>query len=158
MSDKTNEKKSSQSIPSVDLKNMIGQVVKSSSFTNDGKPWICNFKIERSNLSFESCLKESFESSNRTSDGTEDASSFRPKTALPRLEQSTVLKTPFLSGKGKSDNSLMVGKKNIYSLEKVGNFEMLEKPKVDGKQRREVLRQRAAEEKETTRKKNVLAN
>ena len=111
-----------------------------------------NFKIERSNLSFESCLKESFESSNRTSDGTEDASSFRPKTALPRLEQSTVLKTPILSVKGKSDNSLMVGKKNIYSLEKVGNFEMLEKPKVDGKQRREVLRQRAAEEKELLRK------
>lgn len=38
-----NEKTSSQPIPSVDLKNMIGQVVKSSSFSNDGKPFVIDF-------------------------------------------------------------------------------------------------------------------
>jgi hypothetical protein len=112
-----------------------------------------NFKNERNNLSFETNSLQSSESFNRISEGVEDVTAFRPKTALPRLEQSTVLKTPFTIGKGKSDNSQIAGKRNIYSLENTGNFEMLEKPKIDGgKQRREILRQRAIEEKELLRK------
>jgi hypothetical protein len=112
-----------------------------------------NFKNERSHLSFETNNMQSNESCSRTSEGVGDVSTFRPQTALPRLEQGAVLKTPFTTGKGKVDNSQIVGKKNIYSLENTGNFEMFEKPKIDGgKQRREILRQRAIEEKELLRK------
>lgn len=112
-----------------------------------------NFKNEKNYMSFESSPMESNESFNRTIEGVDDASSFRPKTALPRLERSTVLKTPFSTGRGKPDQSLVEGKKSIYSLEKGNNFEIFEKPKIEGgKERREILRQRAIEEKELLRK------
>lgn len=109
-----------------------------------------HFKEERNNFSFENHQKESIDQSWSASETAEESSSYRPQTALPRLEQCSVLRNPFLSGKGKSDNSL-VGKKNFYCLDKVGHIRAFEEGS-DRRQKREILKQRAVEEKDILRK------